>query len=71
MSRLPSPLAQWCNRLERHFYRVGIKVGGGPLENKEYSGGAPTLTRTVCDMKPFFSNVTDWLSDGTAREQGV
>ena len=53
------------------FTGLGIKVGGGPFENKECSGGAPTLTRTVCDMKPVFSNVTDWLSDGTAREQGV
>src|SRR6476646_1284158 len=37
----------------------GVKVGGGSLETKECSARSETLTCTVCETKPPFSNVTD------------
>ena len=49
---------------------LGANVGGG-LSQKECSGGWPAVTCTVCGTKPIFANVTAWLSDGTARAQGV
>ena len=38
---------------------LGVKVGGGSLEKKECSARSETLTCTVCETKPPFSNVTD------------
>ncbi len=56
----------------RTFTGFGFRVGRGLFEKKEwFSGGASTLIKTVCDTKPSFAKITDWLSTGNAKEQGV
>jgi len=51
---------------------LGVRVGGGLSEKKECSdGGCLTVIWTVCGTKPFFVNVTDWLSTANVSEHGV
>jgi hypothetical protein len=49
---------------------LGTRVGGGLCQN-EWSGCGPTVTCTVCGIKPFRLIVTGCSCDGTVSAQGV